>query len=192
MEKLIGQWQNLVNSLSKAYVCGHCGSSLTSEKGYHSNEWRIRIYLCHFCNRPTFFDHEENQIPGPLFGSRVNDIPSKNVEILYDETRKCIGISAYTASVLCSRKLLMNIAVSKGAKENLHFIEYVEFLAANHFIPPDGKEWVDHIRKKGNEATHEIAIMKKEDAEDLIKFIEMLLKFIFEFPAAIKKKVTPP
>jgi hypothetical protein len=30
--------------------------------------------------------------------------------------------------------------------------------------------------------------MGKEDAEELISFIEMLMKVIFEFPAAIKKK----
>lgn len=84
----------------------------------------------------------------------------------------------------------MNIAVSKRATGGLSFIEYIEFLSIQGFIPPDGKEWVDHIRKKGNEATHEIALMKQEDAEELISFIEMLLKFIFEFPAIIKKKST--
>ena len=82
----------------------------------------------------------------------------------------------------------MNIAVAKGAKEGLKFIEYVEFLSSKNYVPPDGKEWVDHIREKGNEATHEIIIMKKQDAEDLITFIEMLLKFIYEFPEKIKKR----
>ena len=53
----------------------------------------------------------------------------------------------------------MNIAVVQGAEEGLKFIEYVEYLASNGFIPPNGKGWVDHIRQKGNEATHEIALM---------------------------------
>jgi len=82
----------------------------------------------------------------------------------------------------------MNIAVSKGAKEGLKFAEYVQYLADKGFVPPDGKAWVDHIRKKGNEATHQIAIMTKEDAQDLITFIEMLLKLIYEFPKAIERK----
>jgi hypothetical protein len=71
------------------------------------------------------------------------------------------------------------------------FIDYVNFLAEKNYIPPDGKGWVDYIRKKGNEATHEIAIMKKQDAEELLSFIEMLLKFIFEFPTLIRKKTEP-
>ena len=84
----------------------------------------------------------------------------------------------------------MNIAVSKGAKEGLKFIEYVEHLSDVGYVPPDGKDWVDHIRKKGNEATHEISIMDKEGAEELITFIEMLLKFIYEFPQIMKIKTS--
>jgi hypothetical protein len=55
----------------------------------------------------------------------------------------------------------------------------------NGYVPPNGKGWVDHIRKKGNEATHEILLMSKTDAEELITFVEMLLKFIYEFPSRI-------
>lgn len=86
----------------------------------------------------------------------------------------------------------MNIAVSKGAKEGLKFVEYVDYMASKGYIPPDGKDWVDHIRSKGNEATHEIAIMQREDAEDLITFIEALLRFIYEYPGMIAAKKAGP
>jgi hypothetical protein len=119
-------------------------------------------------------------------GNDVGHLP-KPLESLYKEARNCCGVSSFTASVLASRKLLMNIAVTQGAEEGLRFIEYVDYLAKNGFIPPNGRGWVDHIRKKGNEATHEIALMIKADAEELIAFAEMLLKFIYEFPA----RVTP-
>ena len=59
------------------------------------------------------------------------------------------------------------------------------YLADNGYVPPNGRGWVDHIRKKGNEATHEIALMQQGDAEELISFVEMLLKFIYEFPARV-------
>jgi hypothetical protein len=83
----------------------------------------------------------------------------------------------------------MHIAVEKGAPAGKSFVEYVDDLAANHYIPPGGEGWVDHIRKKGNEANHEIKIMSPDDAHDLIQFSEMLLKFIYEFPAKIAKPV---
>ncbi len=94
-------------------------------------------------------------------------------------------VSAYTSAVLACRKLLMNIAVAEGAKENRKFIEYVEFLANKGYVPPGGKHWVDHIRQQGNEATHEIEMKSESEAKDLISFVEMLLKFIYEFPARV-------
>ena len=61
----------------------------------------------------------------------------------------------------------------------------MQYLAAQGYVPPNGRGWVDHIRKKGNEANHEIALMSKTDAEELVLFIEMLLKFMYEFPNKI-------
>lgn len=81
----------------------------------------------------------------------------------------------------------MNIAVVQGAKEGLKFIEYVNYLSNNGYTPPNGKHWVDHIRKKGNEANHEISLMNENDAKELLVFTEMLLKFIYEFPAIINQ-----
>ena len=54
------------------------------------------------------------------------------------------------------------------------------------------REWVDHIRQRGYEANDEILPMDSEDAEELISFSEMLSKIIYQFPAAVKRRVTPP
>ncbi len=79
----------------------------------------------------------------------------------------------------------MNIAVQEKAPEGLKFIEYVTYLSDHGYVPPNGKHWVDHIRKKGNEATHEIAVMAVNDAKELLTFTEMLLRFIYEFPKLV-------
>jgi hypothetical protein len=79
----------------------------------------------------------------------------------------------------------MNIAVAQGASEGNTFVSYVEYLATQGYVPPNGRGWVDHIRKKGNEANHEIALMSKTDADELVLFLEMLLKFMYEFPNKI-------
>ena len=49
-------------------------------------------------------------------------------------------------------------------------------------------EWVNHIKDKGNEANHEITIAKSDEAKELLAFVEMLLKLIYEFPATMRKK----
>ncbi len=183
-------WQKITTLESRDYQCGYCGNVVASEKGYDAtgslNRMSARIYVCPHCARPTFFNGSR-QDPDVAPGNDVHHVPD-DVYDLYREARNCVSVGAYTASVLISRKLLMNLAVSQGANGNLKFIEYVEYLAENGYVPPNGKGWVDHIRKKGNEATHEIVVMSREDATDLISFSEMLLKFVFEFPAQIAPK----
>ncbi len=182
-------WKDTKTIPSTSFTCGYCSNNVAPNQGYINeyDKWKRYIHICHFCNKPTYIDKNRNQYPGAPFGIKVNNLPSE-VEQLYEEARSCTSCNAYTAAVLCSRKLLMNVAVSKGAQEGLKFIDYVEFLSNKNYIPPDGKEWVDYIRNKGNEATHEIAIMTKEDAQQIIIFIEMLLRFVYEFPSYIKKE----
>ena len=126
----------------------------------------------------------DSQLPGVSPGQEVANIPN-DVAQLYAEARVSIAANAYTAAVLACRKLLMNVAVSQGAAEGLSFVAYVEHLASSGYIPPNGRVWVDHIRKKGNEATHEIRLMDRAAAEELVTFAEMLLKFVYEFPARV-------
>lgn len=143
------------------------------------------IYICHKCKVPTYFNECGNQIPGAKFGSKIAYLP-ENVENMYDEARSCFSVNAFTSSTLCCRKLLMNIACEKGAKGNQSFEFYVDYLDNNGYIPPDGKQWVDRIRKFGNQATHKLEMKSQEDAKLAIKFTSMLLKLIYEFPKLLE------
>jgi hypothetical protein len=145
-----------------------------------------QILICPHCEKPTYFEGDK-QMPGVAFGDEVKDVP-ESVVAAYREARNCMTVSAHTASALMSRKLLMNIAADHGAREGLRFVEYIDYLDQNGFIPPNGKAWVDHIKDKGNEATHKIPSISKTDAEDLIIFVSTLLRFIYEFPNRISNK----
>lgn len=177
-------WNSAYGLSSRQFICGHCGNQVASAMGYIHAAGTEHIYICPHCDRPVYFDSRKVPIPGVAFGNAVAHLPPA-IATLYQEARTCTSAGAYTASVLLSRKLLMNIAVSQGADAGKNFIFYVEYLAKNGYVPPNGKGWVDHIRKKGNEATHEILLMSDSDAQDLIAFSEMLLKFIYEFPSRI-------
>lgn len=148
------------------------------------------VYICHHCDKATFFDLAGNQTPGVTYGVEVKHIDDSKIKELYNEARKCFSTNSFTAVVLSCRKILMHIAVSRGAPVGKRFIEYVEYLSKENYIPPGSKDWVDHIREKGNEANHEIKIMSEEEAENLLSFIQMLLKIIYEFPANINTKKT--
>lgn len=180
-------WQNLTTQPSKPFKCGYCGQDICSQLGYvDAGRHDASIYLCHLCGCPNVF-FEQHQFPGVSYGSKVASLPP-DIEKLYTECRACMSVQAHTASVMASRKLLMHIAVEKGAKPNLRLLDYVNYLDENHYTPRDSKDWVDLIREKGNEANHEIKIMTEQDAKDLVNFLEMLLKFIYEYPAKVQSK----
>lgn len=181
------EWINLQDIESKSYVCGHCGHSIASHKGYRGttpapHNRSVYTYICHQCSKPTYIQYDGVQVPGPVYGQSIKHIPDENIEKLYNEARSCYTIAAYTSSVMCCRKLLMNIAVSEGAIEGKSFVEYVNYLNDNSYIPPKGKTWVDSIRKLGNEANHSIQFKTSDEAKLILTFTEMLLKFIYEMP----------
>ena len=168
----------------RKYTCGHCGALVGPNQGFKGQDAPTKtqaiIYICTHCSEPTYFCNSK-QIPGSKYGDDIAKLPD-DVRKLYDEIRLCYQASAYTSAVLCSRKLLMHIAVEKEAEEGKNFVYYVEYLNEKHYIPPDGTGWVDLIRTKGNEANHEIRIADSDDAKKLIAFVAMLLRFVYEFP----------
>lgn len=187
------EWKNLNTVSSKSFDCGYCGHSIASDKAYSGTRSDGRynhplyIYICHHCQKPSFIDEHGNQTPKKSAGKKVPNIDSPDIEKLYNEARSSFSAGAYTASAMCCRKLLMNLAVSKGADENSSFNYYVGYLETNNYLPNGTKDWVDAIRTKGNEATHEIALSTESDAEEILDFSEMLLRLIYEFPSRAQK-----
>lgn len=175
------------NLHSRDYVCGHCGKDVSSSVGYTDEAGVGRIYICHRCGRPTFFMNDD-QVPGPLPGDEIEHLPDE-VEMLWEETRRCFSAGAWTAVVMCCRKMLMNVAVDQGAREGLQYSAYVDWIARNKLAPGNG-DWVERIRDTGGEANHAIAAKEKDDALDLISFLGHLLRTVYEFPAKMRKKAT--
>ena len=189
-------WQNTKLAAGIRFTCGYCGVDTAPAHGYEtstSGGYIGRVLVCTACNRPTFLDMHgadiDSTTPSAMMGNSVAGLPA-DIGGLYDEARRSTAAGAFTGAVLICRKILMHIAVEKNAKAGLTFVEYVDFLAQNAYIPPDGREWVDYIRTKSNEANHEIVLMTSQDANDLITFTEMLLRLVYEFkqriPAAPK------
>lgn len=174
-----------------SFDCAYCGDRVNSTSGWQlisiaTNKPGVRaaIRICPGCLGPNVFGSQDDRYPGIGFGSPVPGLP-RDLDSLYEEARSSASAGAYTAAVLVCRKMLMNIAVTEGAAEGKKFIEYVQYLSDKNFVPPNGTAWVDYIRTRGNEATHEINLMTETDAKALIIFLEMLLRFIYEFPKMV-------
>ena len=168
-----------------SYRCGYCGREVASSQGWITNSVRpATIRLCPQCNAPTFFSAQDTQHPGPLLGGEVASL-TDDVRGIYDEARSSLTAGAATGTVMLCRKILMHVAVDKGAREGLNFLAYVDWLVAENWIPRGGQSWVDFIRQRGNEANHELPHMTREDAAGILQFTEALLRNVYELPALV-------
>lgn len=176
-------WNTLNKIHPHSYICGFCGNGVASDQGYFNNSYSVIacIYICPACGWPTFFDTQNNQHPGPILGRSIKHLP-ENIKMVYNELREDVKNSSYTSAVLLGRKLIMHLAVDIAkAPEGESFVRYVTHLKSSGYIPPNGDRWLEYIKDMGNEKTHEIKIGEKDEAERIIKFVEMLLIFIYEF-----------
>jgi hypothetical protein len=184
-------WSGTASFGNRSYTCGYCGNKVAPHQGYHATHSVSRgqqrfIYLCPNCAGPTYFSDSGKQTPSVRIGNEVKGITDTSVAALYDQARDCTSLGAYTASTLLCRKILMNLAVQHGEVPGKSFMEYIEYLNSKGYVPPNGKAWVDKIRTKGNEATHEIRLIEEDESSQILTFTEMLLKFSYEFPSMLK------
>src|SRR5437899_4792024 len=105
-------WKQTSTPTRRAFIFGYCGNQIASAVGYVGNNDHL-IYVCPYCTKPTYFNRD-TPTPGALFGNQVAGVPT-DVSDLYNEARRCMTVSAFTSAVLASRKILMNLAVGKGA-----------------------------------------------------------------------------
>jgi len=169
----------------ETYICGHCNTKVTgavvAHYGWKSNTGitiRNKWLLCPNCSLGSV--KVRNSIfPGSPFGPKLQGLP-EDVNAAYEEARQCMKANAYTAAELLCRKILMHVAVEKGAKEGESFASYLTHLENHGYVTPPMKGWVDLIRKHGNKATHKLEAPEKERAQSTVMFTAELLRLTYE------------
>lgn len=176
---------------SRSWVCGFCGTLTSSTQGADSGGSHAFLRICSYCNSPTFTDAHGEVTPGIRPGDEVAHLP-QDVAQLYDEARSCMAVGSASAAILAFRKIVMHVAVEKGAATNKAFVVYVTHLIDNHFVPTGSSGWVDYIRDRANEENHEIKIATHEDADGVLVFVTQLLKNVYELPLSVPGQSPDP
>lgn len=173
-----------------SYTCGHCNTKVSGAVvcGCYENVQPIKWLLCPNCGNGSVLAEDGNVYPGVPFGPNIEGLP-KNVLEAYKEARNCMSVNAFTSCELICRKILMHIAVEKGAKEGESFTNYLSYLEEKGFITPPMKDWVNLIRQHGNKATHLLESPDKKRAESTIMFTAELLRLIYEMDHISKQYI---
>ncbi|CAN5531532.1 hypothetical protein BH10ACT1_BH10ACT1_33500 [soil metagenome] len=107
------------------------------------------------------------------------------MELAYDEARTALAAQCFTSCELICRKLLTYLAVALKASEpqkSKTFAAYVDDLEAAGYLTPPMRRLADHIRQRGNAATHELDPTSMEDAQQTLGFTALLLRNAYDVP----------
>lgn len=159
------------------YTCGHCGAHTSG--AIVARHGDLLWLQCTDCANGSVLDREGNLHPGALFGPEIQGLPDETANA-YSEARRSMSVSAYTGAELICRKILMHVAVDKGAKEGESFSSYLDHLESEGYITPPMKGWVDLIRQHGNMATHVLEEPDRGRAESTLMFTAELLRIVYE------------
>lgn len=176
------EWRNPETFDSLSFVCWNCNEGVAPDKGYktNNNNSKKKIYICHHCKAPNVFDTNGKAILSSLPGREIKKLP-ENIKNVYEEVRKCMQSNCFTGAVMLMRKIIMNIAVHEGAKENLKFFQYVDYLCDNGIVHKKSKDKANSVKKLGNDANHKTEERTQEEARNCFEFIELLLMANYEF-----------
>lgn len=159
------------------YECGHCGAKVSGAVvACHEN---IKWLLCPSCGDGSVRDRNLNIHPGVAFGPHITGLPNEIAEA-YEEARRSMSVSAFTGAELICRKILMYVAVEKGAKDGESFAFYLDHLEKKGYITSPMKMWVDLIREHGNIAAHILEKPNQKRAESTLMFTAELLRIVYE------------
>ena len=182
--------------------CSHCGNKIAMivknamSETYKTNSGstakksnpQFLMGYCPECGYPLIQDMYNNKtIPTARCFEKIEHLP-KDVETLYNEIRDAYSAGAYTCCVIAGRTLLANIAVEQGAEENKSFVYYVDYMVENFLPKSNSRPWVDKVRQLGNDSAHKYVIAEQEKAKLSIKFLEAILKNVYEFPNSIEEE----
>jgi hypothetical protein len=119
-------------------------------------------------------------------GANLLGLP-EDVGRAYGEARSTASVNAWTATEMMCRKILMHVAVDKGAKDGQTFAGYLTYLQEKGFVSPVMSGWVDLIRKHGNEAVHELPEVTEDRGRSTLMFTEQLLRTTYEMDALARR-----
>ena len=174
-----------IGRIIQDYTCGHCERSVGGLVIAEIGERRIRWLLCPSCGNGSV-QHDDTILPSLLSIPQVEGLPSDICQV-YDEARKSFAVEAYTGCELLCRKILMSVAVDRGAAEDKSFEHYVDYLKDNGHITASLKDMADIIRRNGNQSTHKIGQPDPERAEYTVEFTAQVLRSIYEIESQFSK-----
>lgn len=169
---------------------------------------RVTSFECRNCNQPIIVLEEQyfNDKPGregissgainwkgffwwPFFNMKLDVSIPQEIQETLKEAKITYSTQCYRSSAVMSRRTLEAIASDKGESQGT-LSKRIKVLIDKGILDKNLGDWATEIRLIGNHGAHydPIKEVNKADANQIIMFIEELIKYLYVMPAEIAKR----
>lgn len=194
--------------------CPHCGTAKAMLRTVHVDHnaraggTAMVMYRCHICDGGILIDFmKPNGSANTNFaqsleaqGWKVLSVVPKPVAVVapagtpdaaaryYVQGASALARGDFDAAGMMFRKTLeAAVAVlAPDGRGTLH--QKIEALSGDAKLTPSMLAWAHHMRRLGNEASHELEPFSGPDAAELHRFAEVFLTYAFSLPSMIKAR----
>lgn len=183
---------------------------IISSDGNHRRDYydRVTSLLCRNCNQPVIVLEEQligdKPVRDGISSGSISwqgffwwpfpdikcsiEVPEIIQKIMI-EARVTYAAQCYRSSAVMARRALEAITVDKGETEGKLF-QRIKNLVTDGKIDKNLGEWATEIRLIGNSGAHYDPgdDVEKEDANQILMFIDQLINFVYILPSAISKR----
>ena len=160
------------------WKCSNCGKGVCGESNYSLGRGEF-----HF---EKFFE----TYPVPSKSSAPKFTPDDIASDFY-EAKTSLNHGNFKAACMMARSTVETAVVSMGATKG-GLKGKIKELADKNIITQSLAEWADEVKEIGNDATHMAergsSPPTQADAEDAVRFTEMLLMYMFTLPGMIAER----
>lgn len=180
-------------------VCPYCDvhSSTSTRTGTTQEGTAFEIVQCDTCKKLILFIQTWNGTKFvttdqyPKRTPKLHQSIPKEVGDDYVEAATCFDAKANKASAAMCRRALQTSVLEKGVTKG-RLVDQIDELYKSQIITKDIKEWAHEIRLTGNLGAHPdedgLADITQKDAEELLKFIEEYLNYVYIMPFKVAEK----
>jgi HEPN domain-containing protein len=166
------------------YKCGSC-ASYVMVLWSASEDYRKAVYT----NRTL---HDYHILPWPLgVGDGSKNWPAP-IPRFWKQAHNALNSGDYDSAAIMTRSALQAVTRQQKAKKGTLKSE-IEDLASKGILPPVITDWSHEVRELGNPVAHpdipddeeEDRPTEPQDAEDIVEFMDYLLRYVYDIPAQI-------
>jgi hypothetical protein len=156
--------------------CGNC-------KGYVMVLWSVGEYS----SGDGLYDFKV--LPWPLRLEKFPDYWPEPVGRYWLQAKRNVKDENWDAAAVMARSALQ-ISLRDHGAEGRSLKQEIEDLASKGILPPNMKEWAQHVRELGNDSAHpgpEQGPTSPQDARDIVRFLDFLLEYLYSLPHRIQQ-----